>query len=110
MRVFRIAVLMAGFAGIGVGAVWAADRIMTAASGVQMRAPEIDHLSCSEMQTLLTEFADSNYRGTGPVGADHPDRPIFDYENRLAEVHYQDCQSGSAYFENSAPVFGKGFK
>ena len=108
MGMFRIVVLIAGVS--AAGASLAADKVLTAANGAALRAPEIDHLSCSEMQGLLTEYADSGYRSTGPVQAGHPDRAIFDYENKLAEVHYQDCQSGSAYFENSAPVFGQGFK
>ena len=48
--------------------------------------------------------------GTGVIPMNHPDRPIYDYEHKLAETHYQDCQSGSAYFESTAPAFGQGFK
>ena len=92
------------------GLAYAESVVITAANGARLRAPNINHLTCAEMQVLLTEYADSAYRGTGVLAMDHPDRPIYEYEHRLAEVHYKDCQSGSAHFENSSPVFGQGFK
>ena len=95
----------------GSGAVSAADeKVLTSSGGVELAAPSIDHLSCREMQDLLSAYANSGYRGMGVIPMNHPDRPIYDYEHKLAETHYQDCQAGSAYFESTAPVFGQGFK
>ncbi|MEL6996627.1 MAG: hypothetical protein AAFP68_00075 [Pseudomonadota bacterium] len=51
----------------------------------------------------------SEYRGTAPLTQGHPDLPIYEYENQLAQRFYTDCQAGNSQFENSAPAFSHGF-
>ena len=110
MRMFARVVLTAGLV-FGTGTVaMSNDEVFTASSGVVLPSPVIDHLSCRDMLDLLSAYANSGYRGMGVIPRDHPDRPIYEYEHKLAETHYQDCQAGSAYFESTAPVFGQGFK
>lgn len=81
----------------------------TASNGAILRAPDVTTLNCAQRGTLLMEYSISEYRGTEPLGAGHPDYPIYQYENRLAELFYADCQAGSSQFQDSAPAFSRGF-
>lgn len=80
-----------------------------AANGVVLPAPELNTLTCAQLDELMTAYMTSHYRKIEVVPKAHPDRPIFDYENALATLHYEDCQMGQIHFENSAPAFSKGF-
>ena len=81
-----------------------------ASNGEVLRAPDIDRLTCTERGTLLLQYTMSGYRGTEPLGEDHPDRAIYEYENQLAQVYYMQCQAGASHYQNSAPAFSSGFK
>ena len=78
-------------------------------NGAVLPAPDIEHLTCAERGTLLLEYSISGYRGTEPLGEGHPDRPIYEYENQLAQVFYMQCQAGSSHYQDSAPAFSQGF-
>ena len=82
----------------------------TAENGAVLPMPRIDSLACDEMHDILMKFSASDYRKAGEVPEDHPDRSIFEYENRLATAHYTDCQSGQAQFETTGETFSRGFK
>lgn len=81
----------------------------TAANGVVLPAPKLNTLTCEQLGDLMDAYMTSHYRNLEVVPRNHPDRPIFDYENALATLHYEDCQVGMNHFENSAPAFSKGF-
>ena len=93
----------------GGGVAMAEQDGFTSQNGVKLAAPDIATLACDEMGALLMTYSGSGYRDVATVPQDHPDRPIYDYENRLASRHYSDCQAGTALFEDPAPTFGEGF-
>ena len=97
---------LAGLVLLG-GAANAAE--FTASNGVILPAPDINTLSCAELTDLMWTYSDSFYRVEQLVPQGHPDRPIYEYENRLAETHYSDCQMGTTHFENVSPSFATGF-
>lgn len=90
------------------GIAGAADSF-TATNGAILRAPEIAGLTCPQMTNLLQEYSSSGYRDAEMLSEDHPDRPIFDYEDQLATTFYDDCQAGTAQFLDTGSVFGRGF-
>ena len=84
-------------------------KTFTAANGAVLPAPELNTLTCDQLGSLMTAYMSSHYRNIEIVPRNHPDRPIYEYENKLATLHYEDCQAGVTHFENSAPAFSKGF-
>lgn len=80
-----------------------------AANGQVLPAPKLNNLTCDQMDQLMETYISSQYRHVEFLPTDHPDRPIYDYENKLAQRHYEDCQMGRSHFENAAPAFSKGF-
>lgn len=80
-----------------------------ALNGVVLPAPDLNVQTCGKLSQLMTTYMASHYRDVDIVPEDHPDRPIYDYEHRLAEIHYEDCQMGSNHFEDSSSAFSKGF-
>ena len=81
----------------------------TASNGAVLPAPALETLSCDELDQLMVSYANSHYRNATIPHRDHPDRPIYEYEHRLAQMHYQDCQMGQIHFENSATAFSRGW-
>ena len=81
----------------------------TASNGVVLPAPDINSLACDEITELMWVYSDSFYRVEQLVPKGHVDRPIYEYENRLAETHYSDCQVGQTFFESASPSFSNGF-
>lgn len=82
----------------------------TAENGEILPAPKLAGLTCDRMDQVMTAYAQSLYRGVDTVPAGHPDRPIFDYEDRLAEIFYRQCQRSGLTFQDTAPAFSKGFR
>lgn len=87
----------------------ASEDISIAENGVQVPTPDMDRLTCDEMNRTLMEISASGYRGVQAIAEDHPDYKIFAYENRLATVHYEDCQVGVVDFTTPRRVFSSGF-
>jgi len=81
----------------------------TASNGAVLPAPSLNALTCDQLDSLMVAYAESHYRNANIPHRDHPDRPIYEFENQLAELHYEDCQVGQVHFENSAPAFSKGW-
>lgn len=81
----------------------------TASNGVILPAPDLNIQTCGKLTQLMNTYMASHYRDVDVVPEDHPDRAIYEYENRLAEIHYEDCQMGSNHFEDSSSAFSKGF-
>ena len=78
-------------------------------NGVVLPAPDLNVMTCEKLNDLMTMYSASHYRDIEVIPVGHPDRAIYEYENRLAEIHYQDCQVGSHFFEDASPAFSKGF-
>ena len=81
-----------------------------AANGATLPAPDVERLTCADRSTLLLEYAFSGYRGIEPLAEGHPDRAIYEYENRLAQIYYLLCQAGASQFQSLTPAFSSGFR
>lgn len=88
--VMRVLALIVGLVGSSALAGNSTARALTQ-NGVQLPMPDIDRLDCAERSALLNEYLISAYRGIDPLPEDHPDRWIFEYENRLAQSHFMEC-------------------
>lgn len=82
---------------------------LVAANGAQLPAPPIATLSCNEIQELMYLYSASDYRRSGEIPTDQPDRALFEYENELARHHYEDCHLGAQDYASPSETFGKGF-
>lgn len=81
-----------------------------ASNGAIVLMPEIAGLGCAEMAEALRLIDASRYREARPVPPGHPDRPIFDYEHRLAGAYYFGCIMGAHRLDDPAPAFAHGFQ
>jgi len=81
-----------------------------ASNGAVVVMPDIDGLDCAAMGQVLRRIDLSNYRGLDPVPAGHPDRPIFDYEDRLTGQFYYSCTLGEHKLEDPGAAFSYGFE
>ncbi len=81
-----------------------------ASNGSVVVMPEIAGLDCAAMDQVLRRIDLSNYRGLDPVPKGHPDRPIFDYEDRLTRKHYFSCTLGENQLEDPGAAFSHGFE
>ena len=104
MRVATFLLLVAPFAGDHADA-----EMMRAQNGTVLPAPMISTIACADMKGLLAEYLESGYRGVDPVAPEHPDYPIFVYENRLATAFFDRCQAEWDRYEPPANAFGEGF-
>ncbi len=81
-----------------------------ASNGAVVVMPEIAGLDCAAMSQVLRRIDLSNYRGLDPVPEGHPDRPIFDYEDRLTRRYYYSCTLGEHTLEDPGAAFSYGFE
>lgn len=96
--------------GVALTAAHAQASEFKASNGAILPAPEVERLTCADRSILLMEYTVSGYRGTEPLQRGHPDWPIYEYENRLAEVYYTQCQAGASQFQSLKPAFSSGFR
>jgi hypothetical protein len=87
----------------------AATPEMRAQNGAVLPMPRIEAMGCMSMEKLLIRYSDSQYRGADPVPPDHPDYPIFDYENRLATEYFERCQRQRDTHSSPTEIFREGF-
>lgn len=81
-----------------------------ASNGAIVPMPEIAGLDCPGMALALERIDRSRYRGPQPLPEDHPDRQIFEYEDRLSAAYYRDCILAAHGLENPTPAFSQGFE
>lgn len=81
-----------------------------AASGALVPMPDISRLDCRGMAAALLRIDQAGYRDRDLVPSDHPDRPIFDYEDRLARAYYDTCLSRRNVLDDPTEVFVHGFE
>ncbi len=86
-----------------------APRVL-ASNGAVVVMPEIAALDCAGMGQVLRRIDQSNYRGLDPIPEGHPDRPIFDYEDRLTGKYYYTCTLGEHRLEDPGSAFSYGFE
>jgi hypothetical protein len=80
-----------------------------ASNGVAVPTPDIAALDCDGMAEALRRIDQSKYREQEALSPDHPDWPIFDYENRLARSYYADCLLLKHAFDDPGEAFSFGF-
>lgn len=81
-----------------------------ASNGAVVPMPEIARLGCRDMAEVLALIDRSGYRGPAPLPEDHPDREIFEYEDRLAAAYYHDCIMSGHNLDAPAAAFSRGFE
>jgi hypothetical protein len=86
-----------------------APRVL-ASNGAVVVMPDIAGLDCAAMGQVLRRIDQSHYRGPDPVPEGHPDRPIFDYEDRLTGQYYYACTLGEHMLEDPGTAFSYGFE
>lgn len=79
-----------------------------ASNGAVVAMPPVESLGCQEMGEALRMLDRSRYRGPAPVPERHPDRPIFEYEHRLAAAYYFGCMHGHE-LDDPGSAFLRGF-
>lgn len=82
---------------------------IVAANGAAVPMPDISGLDCNGMANALRRIDQSRYRGADIIDPGHPDRPIFDYEDRLARAYYNDCLARRHALDDPEAVFAFGF-
>lgn len=78
-------------------------------AGIEIAMPAIATMSCFEMRRALDRIDQSGYRGNGLLMEDHPDFPLFVYEDRLASSFYLDCTLRRSKIAQPTDVFSRGF-
>lgn len=81
-----------------------------ASNGAVVPMPEIAGLDCPGMARALERIDRSRYRGPRPVPEGHPDRDIFEYEDRLAAAYYRECILAAHGLQDPSPAFSQGFE
>lgn len=81
-----------------------------ASNGAVVVMPEIAHLDCAGMATVMRRIDQSNYRGPEAIPEGHPDWPIFEYEDRLTGQYYFSCTLGENQLEDPGAAFSFGFE
>jgi hypothetical protein len=69
----------------------AAEGWFTTASGHRVETPAIETLDCPRMETVLAGIDASGYRKGKHKPYDKADMRLFDYEDRLAQAHFDRC-------------------
>lgn len=79
-------------------------------SGETVSLPEIAGLDCSEMAEVLAALDRTDYRGRAILPPEHPDYPVFVYEDRLASEIYLRCMVRPREAPVPENVFSGGFE
>jgi hypothetical protein len=69
----------------------ARDGWFVTARGHQVETPAIDALDCPQMERVLAGIDATGYRRGKRLPLDRADMALFEYEHRLAEVHFERC-------------------
>lgn len=83
---------------------------MVAQNGAKVAMPAIAALDCDDMRHVLRRLDMTNYRGVGVIAPDHPDFPIFLYEDALASALYYDCTLRESASADPGLSFALGFQ
>ena len=113
----RLLVPLAALTALGLAAVAGAQTADTssaprvlASNGAVVVMPEIAGLDCAAMSQVLRRIDLSHYRGLDPIPEGHPDRPIFEYEDRLTGKYYYACTLGEHWLGDPGAAFSHGFE
>ncbi len=110
VRVFGAAIAMQIAIGTSCGATaFEAAATHVTVEGKTLVLPAISGLSCDEMGAVIARLDASGYRGHGILPEQHPDFPVFAYEDRLAIAHYRDCTLRKTRLADPGGAFARGF-
>ena len=88
---------------------WGDAPRVIASNGAVVALPDLDVLTCPQMEYVLERIDLSRYRGSEPLPRGHPDWQIFDYEDRLTRRHYYACMMRAHQLEDPSEAFSFGF-
>lgn len=63
----------------------------TTARGTTLQLPQIGALECDDMELVLSRIDATRYRENAPTPHDASDRPLYEYELKLARAHFNRC-------------------
>lgn len=86
------------------GSAFADDRSFVTADGAMAPMPEIDGLTCLDIQSVLDAIDATGYRGISPGPLNQIDMPLFEYEMQLSEWNYRRCALAPALAEGGDPL------
>ncbi len=66
------------------------DNFVTS-SGKNLALPEIGTMTCEDIVTKLSTIDSTRYRENAPRPSNPADTPLYCYEKKLAQVHYENC-------------------
>ncbi len=69
------------------------------AKGRSVPLPDIEGMTCDEMNVTLTKIDLTRYRENAPTPHHSDDLPLFRYEKELAQVHFHACVMDTAKAE-----------
>lgn len=88
----------------------AAPASFVTADGQRVATPAIQGLDCAAMAAVLDAIDRTQYRGAGPRPKNKADAPLFAYERRLSERHYQSCARAKRKTPPGERSFRSGFR
>lgn len=77
--------------------------------GVTVAMPPPDGMSCDGLRAALQSLDRADYRRGRLLDRDHPDYPLFVYEDRVAAMLFFDCTLPEMQREPPPDLFSKGF-
>jgi len=60
-------------------------------TGKTVKLPDIGTLTCDDIVVTLSTIDETRYRENAPRPTDPADTPLYCYEKKLAQVHYDVC-------------------
>lgn len=66
------------------------DNFVTS-TGKTLKLPEIGTLTCDDIVVTLSTIDSTRYRENAPRPTNPADTPLYCYEKKLAQVHYEVC-------------------
>ncbi len=93
-----------------VGAAARPAEVFVTSNGVRITTPPVAQLSCAALKAKLDQIDASGYRGLQPTPPDPRDMPLFEYESKVSNALYGDCQTDEMGPVERSEVFREGFR
>lgn len=63
----------------------------TTAAGERLHLPALAELACDDIDRILTSIDATRYRENAPTPHNPADRPLYEYEMKLAQRQFKEC-------------------
>lgn len=63
----------------------------TTSGGKTVEMPDVQAMSCEQMEATLAAIDATRYRENSPKPRNPEDKPLHNYETKLAQAHYETC-------------------